>query len=116
MKYLRHPFKYDDQAAASRIDNAGLFQHRQQLRRLVERLTSSVKHNVPYLRCVHFVGQRLTRPFGRYARNGENGAFRRLHNSLICRFDAPFQRVNQIPCIRLLPSLQPARKSTEQKR
>ena len=113
VKDLLHALEHDQDALAARVHNTGLFQHRQQVRGILQRGLAGGHDLGPQGRDLGGGGGGGR--FGRQAGDGQDGAFGRLHDRLVSGFHAHLQRFGQVGGLRFLLALQRLGEAAEQK-
>ena len=95
-KDLPHPLQDVHQSLPAGIHYTGLFQHRQLLRGLGQRLLGILDDQIPYLQRLHGVGQGGPALFGSHSCHRQDGPLGGLHNGLVGGRHTDLQRFHQI--------------------
>ena len=107
-----HALEDIHKALAARVHNAGLFQHRQLLGRVVQRALGGGAHQLPQL---HRVRDAAGRGFlAGHTGHRQHRALGGFHHGLVCALNAFFQRLHKVLCIGCFFALQRLGKAAEQ--
>ena len=96
-KYAAHPLKHERKALAACVHNAGFFQYRQHLGRLLQRLPGRTADLLPKRRKRTTLLRKPHRGLPGQARNGQHGALGGFHNGFIGGLHTLFQCGGHLP-------------------